>query len=260
MIRKSRGSEVSMQGHPGSDAAAARSLVNHRRPGFWAVLSAALALLLLAPSAFAQDSNPRVTFFGGGSFLKGERSFTIGGDPKRSEFAAGGKFGVRGTMDLNDHWAAEAAYSYGTNNLRIQEIATPIRERDYGVRVHQLTGNLLYLWGGSHSRFRPFLTAGAGLSRFNPTSEAKSLASLRFVDEPAPINSNSKFNFNYGGGVEARAGDVLGIRFDLRDHLSPIPRFGVPEAPTAGVADFFPVSGMVHDVEASVGIVIYFHR
>ena len=227
---------------------------------FYGAASALLVFLLLPLGAVAEDGNLSVSVFGGGSFLKGERNFIIGGDPKRSDFAKGGKFGARGTAQLNSHWAVEGAYSYGTNNLRIFDIGTPTRERAFGTRIHQVTGNALYYLGGSTSKVRPFVTAGGGLMRFGPTTAAKTAATIRFIDEPATISADNKFEFNYGGGVEAKASDLWGLRFDVRDHLAGIPRFGIPQVPTAGIADFFPVSGAVHDVEVSAGIVIYFRR
>lgn len=300
MIRKSRDSEVPIQLHPWSDAVAvfsgtrqlpkqrakfsgtavgllmflllvpgaiaalalffvARNLLK-QRPKLYAAANAVLALLLLAPGAFAQAGNPRVSVFGGGSFLKADRAFTVGGDVKRSNFAKGGKFGIRGTVDLDPHWAVEGAYSYGTNNLRIFDIGTPTRVRAFGSRVHQITGNVLFFVADSKSRLRPFATAGFGLSRFAPTSRAKAAAAVEFVDAPATIQSVSKFEFNYGGGVEAKASGRFGLRFDVRDHIAAIPRFGIPQVPTAGVADFFPVSGAAHDVEVSAGLVIYLGR
>src|SRR6476661_312870 len=90
------------------------------------VASGALLLFLFAAgAAIAQENNVRATFFGSGSFLKAERNFTVDGDPKRSNFADGGKIGVRVTADLDSHWAVEGAYGYGTNNLRILDIGTP---------------------------------------------------------------------------------------------------------------------------------------
>lgn len=217
-----------------------------------------LALFFMSLNTFGQDANLRVTLSGGGSFLKGERTFVIGGDGFRSKFVSGGKFGFRGTVDLDDHWAAEGAYSYGANNLRIIELGPPPRERDFGVRVHQFTGNVLYFLNGSKEKIRPFATAGLGLTRYSPTSRAKTFAAtVEFVDAPAAISTSNKLGVNFGGGVEAKAGNYLGVRFDFRDHVTKIPRFGDPQAPVAPGADFFPVSGAVHDLEVSAGVVIY---
>lgn len=219
-----------------------------------------LLLFLFAGTAWGQAGNARLTFFGSGSFLKGERSFTVGGAPKRSNFASGGRIGGRFTVDLGEHWALEGAYAYGTNNLRIQDVGTRTITRSFGTRIHQFTGNASYYFSDSSSSIRPFVTAGVGLMRLNPTGKAKNQAAIEFVDAPATIQSNTKFEFNFGAGLEAAATDRFGLRLDLRDHLAGIPRFGVPQAPSAGVADFFPVSGAINDVEASAGIVIYFGR
>lgn len=224
---------------------------------FWSDCSL-LLLLLVAPNAFAQDPNLRATLSGGGSFLKGERTFVIGGDGFRSKFVSGGKFGFRGTADWDDHWALEGAYSYGTNNLRIIELGPPQRERDFGVRVHQFAGNVLYFLNGPKAKIRPFATAGVGLTRYSPTSHAKTFAAtVQFVDAPAAMSASNKLSGNFGGGLEAKAGNHLGARFDFRDYVTKIPRFGDPQAPAAPGADFFPVSGGVHDLEASVGLVFY---
>ncbi len=225
-----------------------------------AARGALLLFFFAGAAAWGQVGNARLTFFGSGSFLKGERSFTVGGAPKRSNFASGGRIGGRFTVDLGEHWAVEGAYAYGTNNLRIQDVGARTITRSFGTRVHQLTGNTSYYFSESGSTVRPFVTAGVGLMRLNPTGKAKNQAAVEFVDEPATIQSNSKFEFNFGAGLEAAANDRFGLRLDLRDHLAGIPRFGVPQAPSAGVADFFPVSGIMNDVEASAGIVIYFGR
>lgn len=228
-----------------------------RRRKSYGVAGAALMLLLLAPRAVAQEGNPRVIPFGGGSSLKRERSFTVGGDAKRTSFARGGKFRVRGKVDLTSHWAVEGASSYGRNNLRVFDLGTTTRERAFGTRVHQVVDNPLYLFAGSKSNFRPFLTAGAGLIRYSPTDKARGAPAINFSDKPATISRSSNTQFSYGRGVETKVGRWFGLRLDLRDHVSGIPRFGVPRTPAAGVTDFFSVSGSVHDVEASAGFVIY---
>src|SRR5262249_32967690 len=205
---------------------------------FYVAAGALLMSLFLPRGAFAEDGTPRVTLFGGGSFLKGERNFVVDGDTKRSNFANGGIGGAPGTDDLGSQSAVEGAYSYGANNLPILDIGATTRERGFGTRVHQITGNVLYYVGEPKSKFRFFATGGAGLMRFNPTDKAKTAAALEFVDEPATITSDNKAQFNYGGGVETEVSKGFGLRVDFRDHVSAIPRFGVPQVKTAGVADF----------------------
>jgi hypothetical protein len=222
-------------------------------------LSAAMALLLLLPlGASAQDRNLRVGIFGGGSFLKGERSFNVGGTPLITNYAKGGLLGVRVTTDLDSHWSLEGAYSRGTNNLRIYDMsALPPDMAGFGTRVNRLTGNVLYYAGEKNARIRPFVTAGIGIMRFSPTNAAKARATLGFVDAPATISANTKLAFNFGGGAEAKMNDWIGFRADIKDHIASIPRYGDPQAPTAGIADYYPVSGAVHNWEMSVGVVFY---
>lgn len=230
---------------------------------FCGMVCALLALLIVAPVAFGQEKflDPRVTIFGAASSLKGERNFLIGTDSFRSTFAGGGKLGFRGTVNLTDHWSLEGVYSYGTNNLRMVQVRTPPRERDFGVRVHQFTGNMLYFLNQPGHSIRIFVASGLGLARFSPTDAAKAIAAtVDFVDNPAVISSNTKFDFNFGGGVEAKVFSHFGIRFDLRDHITPIPRFGVPQNQTPGVADFYPVDGRVHNIESSIGLVFHLAR
>lgn len=225
--------------------------------------AALLGLLLVVPSVLAQEKypDPRLTVFGSGSFLQGERAFTLGGDSFRTNFAKGGKLGFRGTVNLTDHWALEGVYSFGRNNLRITELGAVPRERAFGVRLHQFAGNALYYLNKPGDQIRFFATGGLGLARFNPTDRAKQIAAtVEFVEEPAALQSDNKVDFNFGGGVEAKVFNRFGIRFDLRDHISKIPRFGVPQNPTPGVADFFPVDGTVHNIESSVGIVFHLAR
>ena len=225
---------------------------------FWGVACALLVFLLVAPNAFGQDLNSRLTIFGGGSFLKGERAFVVVGDQFRSDFANGGKFGFRGTVDVDSHWAVEGTYSYGTNNLRIFELRVPPRERAFGTRVHQFAANALYFLNKPEDKMRAFVTGGLGLTRYSPTDAAKTFAAtFEFVDEAAVISSDTKLSLNFGAGVEAKVHDRFGVRFDFRDNMTRIPRFGVPETPPGPAVDFFPVSGVVHDWEASIGVVIY---
>jgi opacity protein-like surface antigen len=224
----------------------------------------AFVLVVAAPShSLAQETRPvAITVFGGGSFLKGERTFNIGSaDQFRTNYAKGGRAGLRGTITLNSQWALEGAYSYGRNNLRITEVSgnpANLGTRGFGVKAHQFTGNVLYYLTPTTDSFRVFVTGGIGLARFSPTEGAKASATRDFVDNPATISAENKFGFNFGGGLEAKMSSWSGVRFDLRDHLSGIPRFGVPQTAPAG--DFYPVSGMVHNFETSLGLIFYLKR
>jgi len=60
-------------------------------------------------------------------------------------------------------------YCFGSNRLRATEVASATVQ-DYGVHLHQFTGNALYFFTSKDRLFRPFATAGLGVSRYSPTA------------------------------------------------------------------------------------------
>jgi len=214
-------------------------------------------MVLTTPAAVAQDANPRITVFGGGSLLGGSRTFFLGPRAFNTTSEDGGKFGVRGTVDLREHWAVEGSYSFAGNNLQVTQLVPPA-VRMFGVHVHQVNGNALYFFNDNNYRLRPFLTGGLGLTRFSPAGDAKLAAAGLFLDQPAIIFAQNHFDVNFGAGVEAKVWGQFGVRFDVRDYVSGIPRYGLPENPVSAGGPSFPVHGVVNNVELSAGFVFYF--
>jgi hypothetical protein len=220
------------------------------------ILAFCLAVLFSA-CAFGQDIDPRITFLGGASLLSASRSFVIGPRLFDTQFQNGIKIGVRGTFNVGEHWGAEGTYSFSSNGLRVTAVA-PATVQDYGVHLHQFTGNALYFFTAKGRLFRPFVTAGLGVSCYSPTSDAKLAAAQNFLGEPAVLTSASEFNFNFGAGIEAKPWDHFGVRLDFRDHITGIPRFGLPQTATSPAAPFFPVQGRAQDFEITTGFIYYF--
>src|SRR5690349_18965063 len=164
----------------------------------------------LSVSASAQDINPRITFLGGASLLSGSRSFVIGPSLFTTRFNNGIKIGLRGTANVTEHWGGEATYSFSSNGLEVTR--APSTVQTFGMHLHQITGNALYFFTDRDRTFRPFLTAGLGLSRYSPTSDAKVTATGSFLNQPAVLASTSSFNFNFGAGIESRPWDHFGLR------------------------------------------------
>ncbi len=232
--------------------------INSKRLLGW-VACALLVAVAVVPNAQAHP-NPRITILFGGSFISGDRTFDVNGDTFVSQFLNGGKFRLRGSLDLTSHWTLEGDYSFGRNDQRItQDSGGIIEQRDFKVTVGQVQMNFVRFFTDNESRIRPFFTAGLGMVRFNPTDEAKAAALAGdFLDDPTQLTSSIDFSFAVGGGLEARLNRWLGLRFDFKDHMSPIPRFGLTETSSGPGGIFFPVSGIVHNVEAAGGIVFYF--
>src|SRR5438093_9426095 len=230
---------------------------------------AVLALLLSANLATAQYANPRVGVFVAGSFINGDRNFTLASGPSgpfQSEFKKGGKVGFRFGVDLTEHWAGEASYSFGANDFRINETINflapneRVRQRQYDLYLHQFIVNASYYFVPPGRQARPFVTFGLDMTRFSPTESARQAALTNFFNTPTRIGSDTTLGMNFGGGFEAPASENIGLRFDLRDHIIGIPRFGLPEQPLNPGGAYYPVTGMVHNWEIGVGAVFYFRR
>jgi opacity protein-like surface antigen len=104
---------------------------------------------------------------------------------------------------------------------------------------------------------RAFMDGGIGLSRFSPTELAINAAGNEFLQGPAVITDDNKFSFNFGGGLEARFVDRLGMRLGVRDIMAPVPTFGVPVTSSGPGSAFFPIQGFTHNVEVSIGTIFY---
>jgi opacity protein-like surface antigen len=217
-----------------------------------------LAVCIGLTDANAQKlSDLRLGVFGGGSFLAGNRTFTMDGDVFNTKYESGPRIGFRATGSLTDRVSLEGAYSFGRNNLRVTTMRVVPVMRVFETRTNQFSGNVLYYVSGSREEWKPFVTAGIGITRFSPTQEAAAFASLRFLDDPAVIQSSSKFGINLGGGTEYQLNNTFGLRADFRDHVMGIPTFALPQAPTGPGSVFYPVSGRANNVEVSAGVIFY---
>ncbi len=219
-------------------------------------------LLLISVVGFLPDvaraQGVRVFAMGTGSFLLSEKFFEVAGDPFRSNYAPGGKLILGGEYSKNKILGFEVAYAYGRNNLRVADLVpTPSEEIGYGVRVQRLNGNLVLHSPVEVFHLRPYVTAGMEFTRYAPTSDAKELAFTEgFAGQSAMLEANNKPGINYGGGVEWSVLPALGLRLDVRDHVTGTPRFGLPQDPTSGA--IFPVSGIAHSVEIAAGFTLHF--
>jgi len=223
------------------------------------VIWLAFAIFLGLTDAMAQQvSDLRISVFGGGSVLAANRTFSIDGDLLNTKYETGPRFGFRGTGSLSDRISVEGSYSLGRNNLRVTNVTAIPVMRLFETKTHQFSGNALYYLTGLGENWKPFVTAGLGITRFSPTQEATAFAGVRFLDDSATIQPSNKFGVNFGGGAEYQFGvSSFGLRADFRDHIMGVPRFSLPQAPTGPDGVFYPVSGQANNLEFSAGLVFY---
>ena len=66
---------------------------------------------------------------------------------------------------------------------------------------------------------------------------------------------------NYGFGVKStRSAGWLGFRFDLRGFVGRHPSFGLARQSNDPNATVFPATGVIHNGEASAGLIFYFGK
>jgi hypothetical protein len=213
---------------------------------------------LKARAQEGQGVDPRVSFFAGASLLGGGRTFFIGPEGFNTKFQNGAKFGVRGDFNIRNHWAVEGTYGFESDGLNVARTTPAPSTSNFGVHIHQLEANGLYYFNARGSRFRPFLTAGFGIMRYNPTGDARLAAGTLFLDQPVVLHGETHPDFVPGAGIEARIVSHISARLDFRDHITGLPRFGLQETAQSASGPHYPISGVVSNWEFSAGIIYHF--
>jgi hypothetical protein len=223
-----------------------------------------VALCLSATAGRAQDK--LIFVMGGGSSLDDFRSFMEGFVPYSSEYAAGGMgtVGVEVPLKRSKVFGLEGSYGFGQNNLKLTDLNTsPVTVKSYGLRTNRVSADLVAHAPTTYRGARPYVALGVEYDRFSPTSSASSLATTEgFAFEPtAKLGSQGTGGVNFGGGLDWRSSSKLGLRIDVRDHITGSNTFGLPtsEPSTAGLP-WFPATGHAHDIVYSIGIVYRFGR
>ncbi len=79
------------------------------------------------------------------------------------------------------------------------------------MRLHQLSGNVVYFLNRQEQKLRPFVTADLGCARYSPTSAARDVAApQQFIEGPAALSNSNKLDFNFGAGAQWKFTRVLG--------------------------------------------------
>jgi Outer membrane protein beta-barrel domain len=217
-----------------------------------------LAFCLYTCGAYAQGV--RLFVMGAGSTLYDTNRFTVNTNDFRSAFSSGGKVIFGGEYSFTKILGFEGSYAYGPNDLRLTNTSnTSSPTTGYGMRTQRVSGDLMVHSPASFLGVRPYLSGGLEFDHFGPTSGAQSLASNSgFAGFDTTLSASNKLGLNYGGGVEWKFFPALALRFDVRDHVTGSPNFGLPNRSSSGA--FFPVSGAAHNLEYAAGIVLHFGK
>jgi len=221
----------------------------------------AVVIGLAIPGLAADEKKYRFEFFGGVSYPI-SKNFTVSYPQAdqpfegKQDWSIGPRGGVRMGIEGARHWGQDYTFSYGTN-------ATDIRANDasfsFTNHFYEATTNVLYYpksFVGRKTNF--FLTAGLGAMWVNINRDAVNEAINPGGAGIGEIRNEVKFSFNAGAGVRIRLNERFGIRFDVRDYMSPAIRYGLPESSSDPNAIVFPVENTQHQLFGSVSLVIHF--
>ena len=206
---------------------------------------------------------------GGGSSLLDNRSFDEAYLPYSTHYARGGKVivGVETPVKKSKTFGLEGSYGIGDNNLKLGNLSEypelPVVVTGYGLRNNRVSGDIVAHVPGVHHGAHLYVVFGGEYDRFSPTSAATALADRQgfaytTVAKLVPQNTGG---VNFGGGVDWKLTSRVGLRVDVRDHMTGSPNLGLPTTePTTLGLPWFPATGSAHAIEYSIGIVYHFGR
>ncbi len=164
-------------------------------------------------------------------------------------FASGYAIGARVTENLGKYFGAELEYSLSNQPLVFTNLTPDIARVSVDHRVHQITYVVLVYGLPRSSRLRPYGVVGPGVSLYEFFGDNEDDAVANGVN----LKDRWKFGATFGGGVKYRVAEKFGVRFDVRDHMTGVPDFGLPALGTAAAPGFRP-DGRLQNWQFTIGL------
>ncbi len=162
----------------------------------------------------------------------------------KAGFKPGLAVGAYAGNDMYERWGGELRYLYRVSNLKVSGGG---QEAGFSGETHVVHYDFLYHTADRDAKVRPFLAAGGGVKVFRGTGierafqPASKFALLTRDQEVLGMVS-------VGGGVKVALSDMMHLRVDFRDYISPFPTQIVAPAPGAKL------KGWLHDFVPMVGV------
>ena len=218
----------------------------------------------LATTARAQEKfGFEVGVYGGPVDWRG-RSFQVGPPqasppiPLSFDYKNKPVYGGRLNLLSSGHWGGELSYSYQRNTVTLSRTSfTPVELKG---GIHEFFYNtVLYPFRYRSSRVMPFATAGIGMAAYQLSVETRRRAAdPKIYGLCILISMDTRFAFNYGGGIKVNVLSHLGVRVDFRHNFSDVPSYGLPKESSNPAQTVLPIQGKLQNFEGSVGIYIHF--
>jgi len=183
---------------------------------------------------------------GGGLYTHGSVTSPTGnGDVG---FKPGPVLGAFISNNTSNRWGGELRYEYQPGSLKVSGSGS---EATFNGEAHMIHYDFLFHFAPMESKVRPFVAVGGGVKLYRGTGEAtvtqnlSNLALLTNTHEVAGMGS-------VGAGIKYAISHKLGLRFEVRDFITPIPKQVLAPAPDASI------SGFLNDFAVMGGIAFTF--
>lgn len=170
----------------------------------------------------------------------------------RVDFATGGNVGLTGTRNFGGFLGLEGNWLYQRGSFRLRAVETPPlgfpSSATVGMRLHHFDVSGLLYATRPRSRVRPFGSVGVGVAIYQPTEKARDAVEAALGFRPS---TDVRLAWNYGAGVKVRITRHFGLRWDISDYVTGIPRFGAS-------AEQIRTSGRFHNLVTTIGASVTF--
>jgi opacity protein-like surface antigen len=222
----------------------------------------------ILPFALAQvGQEPRhleweASFFGGFSSASDQASLTPveGAASARSvglDYKDGYLLGARITQNLGELLGAELEYSFADQPLDFVNLRPSLPTLDVEHKIHSIVYSILVYPFDRSRRLRPYGTFGGGASFYYIGKDSKNKAASQGI----VLKDRWKFAFSFGGGAKYLITNKIGVRVDVRDQISGVPNYGLPDTspalPGGEIGAAFRADGRVHNLIVNVGLNYY---
>lgn len=168
--------------------------------------------------------------------------------------------GLRVNEDLWNRIGLEQSFTVGFNGLRLRPFGLNQKVDAYA-RNYTLAINPVLYFTARQSKFRPFLTAGPGITWYVPDKRLKLGTSTAVVPPANELQMKYGPAFIYGGGIKYNATRSVGLRFDFRGLITQGRYFGIVDGPTGPGSIYSPRHGTEKAMALTGGFIFRFgHR
>jgi len=199
------------------------------------------------------------SFFAGFSAASDQTSLTpVEGQssarPVGLDYKSGFLLGGRITQNLGSHFGAELEYSFADQPLDFIDLTPTLPNLKVDHNIHSIIYSVLVYPFDRSKRLRPYGTIGGGTSLFYIGTDSKNNAAAQGV----VLKDSWKFAFSFGGGIKYLITNKLGVRADVRDQMTGVPDYGLPDVSpllqNGGIGPAFRNAGTLHNLIVNVGL------